>query len=102
MALRVWTVVVLVALAVVLGVGAALAFTSSSGSRWGGAVSPCMAPHVNASLLTHEVERQSAETYSTEQADFALYSLKTDGVRAPLAHCEEVSSTCGRAALSIA
>ena len=101
-ALRVWTVVVLVALAVVLGVGAALAFTSSSGSRWGGAVSPCMAPHVNASLLTHEVERQSAETYSTEQADFALYSLKTDGVRAPLAHCEEVSSTCGRAALSIA
>ena len=29
-------------------------------------------------------------TSNTEQADFALYSLKTDGVRAPPAHCKKV------------
>ena len=40
--------------------------------------------------------------YGTEQADFAKYNSEADAVRIPLALCERVRYTCGRAARSIA
>ena len=102
-ALRVWKLVIvaLAALAVVLGVAAALAFTSSGGSPWGGSAAST-APRVNAS--THEVERQSAETYIQHRAGGLreVQFSETDAVRIPLALCEEVRYTCGHAARSIA
>ena len=98
-ALRVWALIALAVLAVVLGVGAALAFVSSSGSRWGG-TAPSVAPRVSASA--REVERQSADaSYSTEQADFAIYSSETDAVRPLPVRCKEARFACARAAVSM-